>query len=155
MKEKEKEKDQISLEIMSVVHSHPPSHNISIIISMTLLDIKDDSLTCEKNKFTLSPTASIAPRSFLGPPLRRTPKIQQNHVTLPSQNENSRLGKSRTLPSCQTDFLPPICSRKSQIWNPKFLENGGRSESDIFNTKPLLANAFSEPTVSRWSFGGI
>ena len=83
-KEKEKEKDQISLEIVSVVHSHSPSHNISIIISMTLLDIKDDSLTCEKNKFTLSPTASIAPRSFLGPPLRRTPKIQQNHVTLPS-----------------------------------------------------------------------
>ena len=81
-KEKEKEKDQISFEKVSVVHSHPPSHNISIIISMTLLDIKDDSLTCEKNKFTLSPTASIAPRSFLGPPLRRTPKIQQNHVTL-------------------------------------------------------------------------
>ena len=81
-------KDQISLEIVSVVHSHPPSQNISIIISMTLLDIKDDSLTYEKNKFTLSPTASIlasiAPRSFLGPPLRRTPKIQQNHVTLPS-----------------------------------------------------------------------
>ena len=74
-KEKEKEKDQISLEIMSVVHSHPSSHNISIIISMTLLDIKDDSLTCEKNKFTLSPTASIAPRSFLGPPLRRIQKI--------------------------------------------------------------------------------
>ena len=81
-KEKEKEKDQISLEIVSVVHSHPPSHNISIIISMTLLDITDDFLTCEKNKFTLSPTASIAPRSFLSPPLRRTPKIQQNHVTL-------------------------------------------------------------------------
>ena len=83
-KEKEKEKDQISLEIVSVVHSHPPSPNISIIISMTLFDIKNDSLTCEKNKFTLSPTASIALRSFLGPPLRRTPKIQQNHVTLPS-----------------------------------------------------------------------
>ena len=80
--EEEEEEDQISLEIVSVVHSHPPSHNISIIISMTLLDITDDSLTCEKNKFTLSPTASIAPRSFLGPPLRRTPKIQQNHVTL-------------------------------------------------------------------------
>ena len=82
--EEEEEEDQISFEKVSVVHSHPPSHNISIIISMTLLDIKDDSLTCEKNKFTLSPTASIAPRSFLGPPLRRTPKIQQNHVTLPS-----------------------------------------------------------------------
>ena len=80
--EEEEEDDQISLEIVSVVHSHPPSHNISITISMTLLDIKNDSLICEKNKFTLSPTASITPRSLSGPPLRRTPKIQQNHVIL-------------------------------------------------------------------------
>ena len=55
---------------------------VSASLSWGVLDIKGDSLTCEKNKFTLSPTASIAPRSFLGPPLRRTPKIQQNHVTL-------------------------------------------------------------------------
>ena len=43
----------------------------------------------------------------------------------------------------------------SPIWNLQFLENGGRSESDIFNTKTLLANALSEPHVSRGSFGGI
>ena len=42
---------------------------------------------------------------------------------------------------------------KYQIWNPQFLEYGGRSESDIFSTSPLLANALSEPDVPRGSFG--
>ena len=39
-KEKEKEEDQISFEKVSVVHSHPPSHNIRNIISMTLVDLQ-------------------------------------------------------------------------------------------------------------------
>ena len=44
--EKEEEKDQFSVRArqVSVVHSHPPSHNIRNIISMTLLDTKCKTL---------------------------------------------------------------------------------------------------------------
>ena len=51
---------------VSVVHSHPPSHNKRNKISMTPLiyNRKHYSLTCENNKLTVSLAASIAPLSF-------------------------------------------------------------------------------------------
>ena len=92
---------------------------------------KHYSLTCENNKLTVSLAASIAPLSFSGQPLRRIPKIQQNHIIFVFLLWNGRTGKSRTPFSCSNDFLRP-------------------NSQEVSNLEPLISGKWR--ALRKWHF---
>ena len=99
---------------------------------MTLVDIqKHYSHTCENNKLTVSLAASIAPLSLSGQPLRRIPKIQQNHIIFVFLKWNGRTGKSRTPFSCSNDFLRP-------------------NSQEVSNLEPLISGKWR--ALRKWHF---
>ena len=92
---------------------------------------KHYSLTCENNKSTVSLAASIAPVSLSGQPLRRVPKIQQNHIIFVFLLWNGRTGKSRTPFSCSNDFLRP-------------------NSQEVSNLEPLISGKWR--ALRKWHF---